>query len=190
MYRAYSVCSGDLCKINTKITLKWVHEHFTMTRSYIILFLSRHNKPIHDDKKVIFTHWLCFLPAVFMFCWCHNTITRPRAHLFSKSSLARLQGFWNSSICLYEIKKKNLSKSTCPTGSFTCHGPSGSGKWRALWPDNCDASSWKVISNSLDISDIHSQCFYHFSALRRHVVVEIFPCRRQGLVYPASQLRK
>ena len=39
-----------------------------------------------------------------------------------KSSLARLQEFWNSSICLYEIKKKNLSKSTCPTGSFTALG--------------------------------------------------------------------
>ena len=38
----------------------------------------------------------------------------------SKSSLALIQEFWNSSICLYEIKKKNLSKSTCPTGSFTC----------------------------------------------------------------------
>ena len=30
-----------------------------------------------------------------------------RACLFSKSSLARLQEFWNSSICLYEIKRKN-----------------------------------------------------------------------------------
>ena len=56
-----------------------------------------------------------------------------RARLFSKSSLARLQEFWNSSICLYDIKKKNLSKSTCPTGGFTCPGPSGSGKRRALF---------------------------------------------------------
>ena len=32
------------------------------------------------------------------------------------------QEFWNYSICLYEIKKKNMSKSTCPTGSFTCPG--------------------------------------------------------------------
>ena len=55
-----------------------------------------------------------------------------RACLFSKSSLARLQEFWNSSICFYEIKRKNLFKSTCPTGSFTCPGPSGSGKRRAL----------------------------------------------------------
>ena len=45
---------------------------------------------------------------------------------------AQLHEFWNSSICLYEIKKKNLFKSTCPTGSFTCPGLSGSGKWRAL----------------------------------------------------------
>ena len=55
-----------------------------------------------------------------------------RARPFSKSSLARLQEFWNSSICLYEIKETNLSKSTCPTGSFTWPGPSGSGKRRAL----------------------------------------------------------
>ena len=55
-----------------------------------------------------------------------------RARLFSKSSLAQFQEFCDSSICLYEIKKKNLSKSTCPTGSFTCPGPSGSEKGRAL----------------------------------------------------------
>ena len=34
--------------------------------------------------------------------------------------------------CLYEIKRKNLFKSTCPTGSFTCPRLSGSGKRRAL----------------------------------------------------------
>ena len=56
-----------------------------------------------------------------------------RACLFSKSSLAWLQKFWNSSICLYEIKRTNLFKSTCPTGSFTCPGLSGSGKWRAMF---------------------------------------------------------
>ena len=33
---------------------------------------------------------------------------------------------------LYEIKRKNLFKSTCPTGSFTCPGPLGHGKQRAL----------------------------------------------------------
>ena len=55
-----------------------------------------------------------------------------RACLFSKSSLAQLQEFWNSYICLHEIKRKNLFKSTCPTGSFTCPGPLGSGKRWAL----------------------------------------------------------
>ena len=55
-----------------------------------------------------------------------------RASLFSKSSLARLQEFWNSSICLYEIIRKNMFKSTCPTGIFTCPGPWGSGKRLAL----------------------------------------------------------
>ena len=54
-----------------------------------------------------------------------------RACLFSKSSLARLQEFWNSSICLYEIKRKK-SVQIHLTGSFTCPGPSGSGKRRAL----------------------------------------------------------
>ena len=49
-----------------------------------------------------------------------------------------LQEFWNSLICLYEIKRKNLFKSTCLTGSFTCPGPSGSGKRRAL-----DIIKWK-----------------------------------------------
>ena len=52
-----------------------------------------------------------------------------RACLFSKSSLARLQEFWNSSICLYEINRKNLFKSTCPSGSFTCPGPLRSGNY-------------------------------------------------------------
>ena len=33
---------------------------------------------------------------------------------------------------VYEIKRKNLFKSTCPTGSFTCPGLSGSGKRWAL----------------------------------------------------------
>ena len=65
-----------------------------------------------------------------------------RARLFSKSSLARLQEFWNSSICLYEMKKKNLSKSTCPTGSFTCPGPSGSGKWPALMSIRYPIENW------------------------------------------------
>ena len=69
--------------------------------------------------------------AIKMFS--HNTpVTMCRACLFSKSSLAQLQEFWNSSICLYEIKRKNLFKSTCPTGNFTCPGPSGSGKQWAL----------------------------------------------------------
>ena len=63
-----------------------------------------------------------------------------RACLFSKSSLARLQEFWNSSIRLYEIKRKNLFKSTCRNGSFTCPWPSGCGNRRALsyFTPHCD----------------------------------------------------
>ena len=65
-----------------------------------------------------------------------------RARLFSKSSLARLQGFWNSSIYIYQIKKKNLFKSTCQTGSFTCPGRArlvvlldpGVGQWETVSP--------------------------------------------------------
>ena len=55
-----------------------------------------------------------------------------RACLFSKLLFAQLQESWNSSICLYEIKRKNLFKSTCPTGSFTCPGPSNFEKRGAL----------------------------------------------------------
>ena len=75
----------------------------------------------------------------------HIHITGPdRACLFSKSSLARLREFCNSSICLYEIKRKNLFKSTSPTGSFTCPRPLGSGKRRAL-PEQADINTfiWK-----------------------------------------------
>ena len=43
------------------------------------------------------------------------------------------------------MKKKNLSKSTCPTGSFTCPGPSGSGK---LWTLNL-VQYYKILSKSL-----------------------------------------
>ena len=68
---------------------------------------------------------------------------------FSKSSLAQLQEFWNSSICLYEIKRKNFFKSTCPTGRFTCPGPSGSGKRRALlghseWHTQLFTKVWNI----------------------------------------------
>ena len=81
----------------------------------------------HGDTKILsYLIFLSYDKAIMV------TTLLSRARLFSKSSLAQLQEFWNSSICLYEIKKKNLSKSTCPTGSFTCPGPSGSGKQQAL----------------------------------------------------------
>ena len=87
-----------------------------------------------------------------------------RARLFSKSSLALLQEFWNSSICLYEIKKKNLSKSTCQTGSFTCPGPSGSGKRRALFNVVSIAkimSIWKILFCQLEYQLVYQKV--HFS---------------------------
>ena len=70
-----------------------------------------------------------------------------RACLFSKSSLARLQEFWNSPICLYEIKRKSLFKSTCPTGSFIWPGPSGNKKRRALYLCHHMTSLGHILSN-------------------------------------------
>ena len=51
----------------------------------------------------------------------------PSVHYFSKFSLGRLPKFAFVNTRLYMIKKKKLSKSTCPTASFTCPGPSDSG---------------------------------------------------------------
>ena len=44
------------------------------------------------------------------------------------------------SALLYKIKKKNLLKSTCPTGIFTCPGLPGSGKLWTLIPLLCHLS--------------------------------------------------
>ena len=93
--------------------------------------------------------------------WYDNKI---RASLFSKSSFARLQEFWNSSICLYEIKRKNLSQSTCPTGSFTCPGPSGSGKRRALKIGMASTPALRVWSQPLP--EIRSRLCYARSETR------------------------
>ena len=63
---------------------------------------------------------------------------------------ARLQEFWNSSICLlYEIKRKNLFKSTCPTGSFTCPGrwAVGNGEPWTHWQP--EVFPWEVYPHSL-----------------------------------------
>ena len=86
--------------------------------------------------------------------WCWST-RASRARLFSKSSLAWIQEFLNYLICLYAIKKKNLSKSTCPTGSFTCPGPSGSGKRRALASVATVQSIHPCISCCLYVSRFH-----------------------------------
>ena len=76
-----------------------------------------------------------------------------RAPFFSKFLLARPIEFCNSSICLinkHRIMKKNVLKSTCPTGSFACPGPMGSGKWWAL-PQGCVA----VILTHWPLGDLH-----------------------------------
>ena len=97
-----------------------------------------------------------------------------RAWLFSKSSLARLKEFWNSLICLYETKRKNLFKSTCPTGSFTCPGPSGSEKRRALLQ-----LISIVITKSQQTEEAHAlmRLFYLYNAnsytRKDHLYIEI-----------------
>ena len=97
----------------------------------------------------------------------HNIVTGPhwtfRARLFSKSSLARLKEFWNFSICLYEIKKKNLSKSTCPTGSFTSQGRRAVGNGEP-WP-YCGAScSANHFVSYLQNADWYSECWINKTA--------------------------
>ena len=41
-------------------------------RTYIILFLRRHNKSINDDKSTIFTHSPRVSFVWFLFCWWHH----------------------------------------------------------------------------------------------------------------------
>ena len=98
---------------------------------------------IQCTAKVIVYYAMLMMPCAVQIIW-HQAILMMqcavdvgwhqviRACLFSKSSLAWLQEFWNSSICSCEIKRKTLFKSTLPTGSLTSPGPSGSGKQRAL----------------------------------------------------------
>ena len=102
--------------------------------------------------------------------WLSDTICRAR--LFSKSSLARLQEFWNSSICLYEIKKKYLSKSTCPTGSFTCPGPSGSGKRRALASLLQVMACWMKIEGTKPSPEL-VLTYYHLDFKKEHYSMKI-----------------
>ena len=119
--RARTLISIRMSSYNVKIW--WSYDYLISTMWFPILV--RWHLYIWNRAEKSWITSSIFKNAV----WSANTY---RARLFSKSSLARLQEFWNSSICLYEIKKKNLSKSTCLTGSFTCLGPSGSGKRRAL----------------------------------------------------------
>ena len=51
----------------------WVSgETVCNSSTYIILFLTRHNESINDDKNNIFTHRPCVSLAPFSFCWWHH----------------------------------------------------------------------------------------------------------------------
>ena len=85
----------------------WIFRNgWRVCSAYINLFLTWHNAPIYDDKKMIFTNRLCAcqlclhcLDDITIYCWWHHIAI--------------------------------------------------------MWPNNCDAIMWKVISNSFDIHLIH-----------------------------------
>ena len=84
---------------NTRVSAETVRHEST----YIILFLTRHNESINDDKNDDpYTLSKCFTHSVSFCCWRHNRLLMT-----------------------------------------------------SQWPDNYDAITWIVISNSLDIDFIH-----------------------------------
>ena len=57
--------SNEGNKHHTRVSIETVRHEST----YIILFLTRHNEPISDDKTLIFTHRPRVSLARFSFCW-------------------------------------------------------------------------------------------------------------------------
>ena len=58
-------------KNNTRVSAETVHHE----SAYIILFLTRHNESIDDDKTTMFTHRPRVSLAQFSFCWWrHNRL--------------------------------------------------------------------------------------------------------------------
>ena len=89
---------GNKHQNNNRVNVETVHHE----SAYIILFPTRHNESINDDKT-IFTHRTRVPLVRFSFCWWrHNRLLMT-----------------------------------------------------SQWPDNCDAITWTVISNLLDIDFIH-----------------------------------
>ena len=84
---------------DTRVSAETVRREST----YIILFLTRHNGSINDDKTTIISHRPRVSLARFSFCW------------------------WRHNRLLMTPQ----------------------------WPDNCDAITWIVMFNSLDIDFIH-----------------------------------
>ena len=56
---------GNKHQNNTRVSAETVHHEST----YIILFLTRHNESLNDDKTTIFTHRPRVSLAQFSFCW-------------------------------------------------------------------------------------------------------------------------
>ena len=96
-------------------------------RTSIILFLTRHNESINDDKTTIFSHRPRVSLIRFSFCWCHNRLLMT-----------------------------------------------------SQWPDNCDAITWIVLSNSLDIDfvhgDIHGRSCKKIIMYILHCTWKVFLC--------------
>ena len=90
---------GNKHQNNTRVSAQTVLHECT----FIILFLTRHNEYINDDKNDDLYVSSRVLPALFSFCW------------------------WRQNRLLMTSQ----------------------------WPDNCDAITWIVIANSLDIDFIH-----------------------------------
>ena len=100
----YFPCCEATREINTKITLARVSaETNRQEKTYIILFFTRHNESINDDKSTIFTRRPHVSLVWFLFSW------RRHNRLLMTSQL----------------------------------------------PDNCDAITWVVIFNQLDINFVH-----------------------------------
>ena len=117
---------------------KTTHE-VTMSRQDLLAVFPKSRQHVCFVRRRIQMSDVGFVKIISIWCLSAQfgrrsmkSIREDCACLFSKSSLAWLQEFWNSSIFLYEIKRKNLFKSTCPSSSFTCPGSSGSGKLGAL----------------------------------------------------------
>ena len=99
------------CNTSTPMLINSLHPNDTYPE--VLLYQTTPSLGWHIGCLLWFQILVYVLPESLNYCIkYHNIMDHVRARLFSKSSLTRLQEFLNSSICLNEIKKKNLSKST------------------------------------------------------------------------------